>query len=125
MREQDRKQRTIEAIEKLIHKYKYPSIHGWDFLNPKTCPLCKIHKLKNMNICRGCPLASVRGSIGCIEFNSFKSLVRNRYDTEKYYNSLQKRGQFYEIILPIVRTYPMKVFTEIGWRYFSKLDREW
>ena len=122
MREQHRKEATIEAIKKLIYKYKYPGFYHGTFLNPKICPLCIIHKKENTNMCRGCPLASVSGAIGCIEFNSFKYLVEHRYD-DLYHNALYKRGQFFEIVLPIIENYSMEYFTEMGWQYFGELSR--
>lgn len=124
MNEYLRKQLTIDAIEKLIFRYKYPTLNMHKFLDPRQCPLCKIHKIRNM--CRGCPLANIGGSIGCIYFKSFKALAEHRHgNVEKYYQALHERGKFFEKILPMVQKHKRSMFTDNGWQYFSDINRDW
>ena len=122
MRLQDYKQETIKAIEEIIHRYDNPKKYKYLFFNSKQCPLCKLHK--KYNVCRGCPLANVQGTIGCIDFYSFKSIKKYRYSIH-YEAYLRKRGEFFKKILPIIKQYKFEYFTDIGWRYFATIKREW
>jgi hypothetical protein len=113
---------TVQAILEIIHRYRHPKEYVHLFFNSMFCPLCAIHK--NYNICRGCPLANVAGSVGCINFISFKLAVyhHTKDDCNYYFN---KRAEFFEKILPIVERRPFQYFTNMGWRYFAPIKRAW
>jgi len=124
-KELNMKKLTIVAIEELINFYGNESTTPDQIFDMNRCPLCKIHFERNSRpTCLGCPLANTYGYPGCLEFNSFKKLRKNRFNF-LFKSNLQKRKEFFERILPIVKKYPDYRFTRIGWSFFNEIKRMW
>ncbi len=138
-----KKERTIKGIVELINRYEHP--HGKTFFTEKSCPLCKIHKkqftflngVPKMSICKGCPMASLSGGMGCINTASYTDanswMINHREVTainENWvYNKangdapieFHVRALFHMKMLAIIRQLPSSRFTRNGWRYFQEL----
>ena len=128
-----KKEKTLEAHEKLITKYKKALIKldrlrstkilndNIDctslgiYLNMDDCPLYLIHY--KLHLCRGCPLANKYGRPGCIQFNSIIELNRAKGAIELRV-ALKKRILFHETALISLKFKPKRFFTRSGWKYF-------
>lgn len=116
------KERTIDACKELIDKYENPDRK--DFFLSCCCPLCQIYYYKK-HTCKGCFMSNFGGSMGCINFRSFKEASENLKIIEDYYYTdesmkyLKKRAKFFRKIIPILKKIPAEQFTPSGWKYFN------
>ena len=126
------KEKTLIAIDELIKKYKETKLEHLS-TTPTACPLCIIHRGRDIinfsSNCKGCPLVDNKGSMGCIEFKSFKNL-ENIMEEFKYYSendliydAIQNRINFWNYAKPLIEKHPNEHFTKKGWKYFNELDR--
>ena len=117
------KEKTIEAIEELIHNYTNDD-------NETPCPLCGIHKDFKTAIwvlpdCTGCPNAVLDTYMGCCNFKTFDSL--NAFKLGVPNNG--PRLLFWKKALPTLEKLPPKVFTRSGFtkkafKFLIDIDNE-
>jgi len=123
------KQRTFNAIRKIIDKYENPKAEYAYFLQ-LFCPLCNIypkHRWVEYDAsCRGCFMANDEGDIGCDEFRSFQRAYEDYDDGDIFSvevtNSFRLRAKFFREMLVELEAYPYRQFTRRWWKYFP-IDR--
>lgn len=130
-----KKERTIRACRELAAKYREPERKL--FFIWEGCPLCYLHKPGKAPVenCRGCPLASAKGTFGagCFGFNTTKKAMKLvgqghiglRDESVIVQKAFNARAAFFDKIIPILEKIPAKRFTKKGWEYFNELSRSW
>jgi len=134
----NKKDRTIQACKDLAEKYRNPQ--GKNFCGTAACNLCAIHSNNKAN-CKGCPLADVKGNIGCTQFEGYQNVAvhaekvntnDSEYHKDGYAYPLMKphkvmlnRAKFFDKIIPILKKIPAKRFTELGWKHFKEIKTNW
>lgn len=130
------KQRTIEACKQLADKYRKPKSEK--FFGSNSCSLCNIFYTTNDTDCISCPLATMGGRMGCIDFYTYRrasSVGTSRFnlickpflypDNAVIIPEFLARAAFFDKIIPILQEIPARRFTRSGWTYFNELDRNW
>jgi hypothetical protein len=117
------KQKALEAIDELIKRYST----GKTWVNwgdGASCPLCQIYLLKNkdMDSCRGCPMANKEGGHGCIIHKTWMDLqdayvgIWGEFETPLIFTRAKALKKFKKLI----ENEPAKKFTVKGWTFFKQ-----
>ena len=110
------KERTIDACRELEEKY----LTGLGpFFQHASCPLCKIYRIYAM--CRGCFMASILGTMGCIHFKSYLNaeLAHDSNEESLYMPAFKERAKFFRDIIPVLENEPDSKFVPGTWEYFG------
>jgi hypothetical protein len=142
----DKQYRTIRAFMNMAVKYLTPQ--GKIFFKEDHCALCDVHLIKReiwqdgvlakkedgtpvyyFN-CKGCPLASAKGTCGCIEFKTYRR-AQDVYRNKKHIINNEPcaefiaRSKFFVKYLFIISIWPASRFTKKGWKYSgNEISRE-
>ncbi|KKN88686.1 hypothetical protein LCGC14_0245770 [marine sediment metagenome] len=125
------KSQVIKALKKLIEQYRnHAYVPGRE-----VCPLCNIFsKIRRANLyaseCNGCPMAPLYAGIiqqkgGCSSFHSYQNVTHmHRFDDtpssrRTLIKAQDKRADFHEELLKLVRTLPTSQFNPKTWKYLD------